>query len=56
MRKTVVEAHQIPLPSMATQTAIVAEIEAEQALVKVNRRLIELFENKIQDAITRVWG
>jgi type I restriction enzyme M protein len=46
----------IPLPPLATQQAIVAEIEAEQALVAANRELIERFEKKIQTAIGRVWG
>ena len=56
MRKTVVERHEIPLPPLATQQAIVAEIEAEQALVAANRELIERFERKIAAAIGRVWG
>ena len=38
------------------QQAIVAEIEAEQALVNANRELIERFEKKIQATIARVWG
>lgn len=46
----------IPLPPLETQQAIVAEIEAEQALVAANRELIERFEKKIQAAIARVWG
>ncbi len=46
----------IPLPPLVTQQAIVAEIEAEQALVAANRELIERFEKKIQATIARVWG
>lgn len=46
----------IPVPPLETQQAIVAEIEAEQALVNANRELIERFEKKIQAAIARVWG
>ena len=38
----------IPLPPLATQQAIVAEIEAEQTLVAANRELIARFEKKIQ--------
>ena len=41
---------------LATQQAIVAEIEAEQALVAANRELIARFEKKIQATLTRVWG
>jgi type I restriction enzyme M protein len=46
----------VPLPPLATQQAIVAEIEAEQALVAANRGLIARFEKKIQATLARVWG
>ncbi len=46
----------IPLPPPKTQQKIVAEIEAEQALVTANCELIERFEKKIQSTIARVWG
>jgi restriction endonuclease S subunit len=47
---------QIPLPPLATQQTIVAEIEAEHALVAANRDLITRFEKKIQATLARVWG
>ncbi len=37
---------EIPLPPLTTQQSIVAEIEAEQALVNANRELIIRFEKK----------
>jgi len=46
----------ITLPPLATQQAIVAEIEAEQALVAANRELITRFEQKIQTTLARIWG
>ncbi len=46
----------IPLPPLVTQQAIVAEIEAEQALVAANRELITRFEQKIQATLARIWG
>jgi restriction endonuclease S subunit len=46
----------IPVPPLATQQAIVAEIEAEQALVAANRELVARFEKKIQATLARVWG
>lgn len=46
----------IPLPPIETQRAIVAEIEAEQALVAANRELIARMEKKIQATLARVWG
>ena len=51
-----IEKVKIPLPSLATQQAIVAELEAEQALVAGNRELIVRFEKKIQASLARVWG
>jgi len=47
---------QIPLPPFEFQKEIVAEIEAEQALVYANRELIARFEKKIQAVLARVWG
>ena len=46
----------IPLPPLATQQAIVAEIETEQALVAANHELIIRFEKKIQTTLARIWG
>ena len=44
------------MPPLETQRAIVAEIEAEQALVDANKQLITRFEEKIKATIDRVWG
>ena len=46
----------IPLPPLATQQAIVSEIEAEQALVAANRELIARFEKKVRATLACVWG
>ena len=46
----------VPLPPLDKQQAIVADIEAEQALVAPNRELISRFELKIQATLARVWG
>jgi type I restriction enzyme M protein len=53
--KTLAEV-KVPLPPLATQRAIVAEIEAEQALVNANRELIARMEERIQATLARVWG
>ena len=47
---------EIPLPPIGVQKQIVAEIEAERALVEGNCELIKRFKKKIQQAIARVWG
>lgn len=46
----------IPLPEIRIQNKIVAKIENEQNLVTANRKLIEIFEQKIKDRIAKVWG
>jgi type I restriction enzyme M protein len=53
---SIMKEYLIPLPDLDTQRAIVAEIEAERALVAANRELIERFEKKIQATLARVWG
>ena len=57
-RLTLVKINQaeIPLPSLSTQRAIVAEIEAEQAIIGANRELIERFGRKIRATISQMWG
>ena len=54
--KSVLESYEFPLPALNIQQQIVAEVEAEQALVDANRELIARFEKKIQSTIVRVWG
>ncbi len=54
--RSVLENHAIPLPPLATQRAIVEEIEAEQAVIDANRDLILRFEKKIQAVLDKVWG
>ena len=49
-------AYRIPVPPLATQNRIVAELEAEQTTVDANCDLIARFEKKITAAVGRVWG
>ena len=46
----------VPVPSLKTQKSIVAEIEAERAIVDANRELVERMEARIAAAVGRVWG
>lgn len=46
----------ILLPPLSIQQEIVARIEEEQKLVEANKRLIEIYEQKIKDKIGEVWG
>lgn len=54
--KSDVLSFRLPLPDLATQRAIVAELEAEQVLVSANHELIRRMEAKIRAAIDRVWA
>ena len=46
----------IPLPHIKTQNQIVAKIGEEQKMIKTNKELIKLFEQKIKDKISEIWG
>jgi len=56
IKASVLKEIKIPVPPLTTQQQVVAEIEAEQALVAANRELLERFEDKIQATLARVWG
>jgi len=47
---------QVSLPPLATQQAIVGEIEAEQVLVDGCKKLIEISESKIGAKLAELWG
>ena len=46
----------IPVPDVVEQTEIVKAIEEEMQLVNANKRLVEIFEQKIKTKIGEVWG
>jgi type I restriction enzyme M protein len=46
----------VPLPSLEEQLTIVKAIEEELQLINANKRLIEIFEQKIKTKIGEVWG
>ena len=46
----------IRVPTTTEQQMIVSDLQEEQRLVEANKRLIEIFEQKIKDKINEVWG
>ena len=56
LSQRILDALEVPLPPLDAQKALVADIEAEQALVAANRELIARMEKKIDATIARVWG
>jgi len=56
INQEIVERIPIPIPPLLEQRAIVAELEAERALVEANRELIARFEQKLQAKLAEIWG
>lgn len=46
----------IPIPPLKVQEQIIEEINEEMTIIEQNKRLIEIFEQKIKDKIAEVWG
>jgi type I restriction enzyme M protein len=46
----------IPVPSIKVQNHIAKFMQKEQVIVDGNRELIQIFTQKIQDRISKVWG
>ena len=47
---------EIPLPPIEVQREIVEKLDAEQAVIEGNKKLIEIHTQKIQDRMKKVWG
>lgn len=47
---------EIPLPSLEVQAEIVDRINEEMNIVKQNKHLMSLFEKKIKNKLSEVWG
>ena len=46
----------LPIPSLDIQKEIVQKIEEERKVIEGNKKLIEIYTQKIQDRINKVWG
>jgi restriction endonuclease S subunit len=47
---------QVPIPPMSEQRRIVEEVIKEEEVVNHNRFIMAIFEDKIKDKISEVWG
>lgn len=56
INQSIVESIPISVPPLDVQRQIVAELEAERALVEANRELIVRMEAKIKAKLAEVWG
>jgi len=46
----------IPLPPLEIQKQIVERIESERILIEGNKKLIDIYEQKIKEAIAKLWS
>jgi type I restriction enzyme M protein len=49
-------AFEVALPPTKVQRQIVSDIQSERDLIDANRKLIGIFEKKIQDKLAEIWG
>ena len=54
--QTTVYERSIPLPPIEIQRSIVGRMKEEMSIVDQNKRLIDIFQQKIKDKIAEVWG
>lgn len=52
----VLKSIEVPHPPLSVQQEIVSQIEAEQEIVNANKKLITIYEQKIKDKISEIWG
>jgi len=46
----------IPIPSIEVQRKIITRLEKERQIINDNKKLVEIYKNKIKDKIAEVWG
>ena len=51
-----IESVKIPLPPIETQREIVAELDSYQKIIDANKKLIEIYQQKIKSKIAEIWG
>ena len=54
--KEFIKNYKIPLPAIDIQEQIIQRIEEERTVIEGNKKLIEIYSQKIQDRINKVWG
>lgn len=47
---------EIPVPPIEIQQSIVKRIESERQIIEGNKKLIEIYTQKIEDRINKIWG
>jgi len=56
LTKSGIEKRMMYVPSLEIQKSIIERVENERNIIDGNKKLIEIFTNKIQDRIKKIWG
>lgn len=46
----------VPLPSIIEQEIIIEKVNEQSKFIEGNKKLIEIYTQKIQDRINKIWG
>jgi type I restriction enzyme M protein len=52
----IIKSLMVPLISLEIQQSIVERIESERQIIEGNKKLIQIYTQKIQDRINKIWG
>lgn len=56
LTKTDLKQELLPIPKIEIQNQIVEKLEEERQIVEGNKKLIEIYTQKIEDRINKIWG
>ena len=46
----------VPVPNILEQEMIIEKVNEERNIIEGNKKLIEIYTQKIQDRINKIWG
>lgn len=53
---TKLKSYPIPLPDISTQSKIVKKLNQEREIIDANKKLIQIYKDKVGDRINKIWG
>ena len=56
LTKTDLKQELLPIPKIDVQQQIVERLDSEKKIIEGNKKLIEIYSNKIEDRINKIWG
>ena len=46
----------VPIPTLQVQEQIIEKVNQQRQIIEGNKKLIEIYNQKIQDRIKKIWG